>query len=217
MVETFPSTTAGTPIANLQVLSRYDSYRTRLRNPGNPWDPFLSRLDWEIAHWAKLYGPGATAFTELLKIDRVSQSINTDCGNIMLTSIQVCEHLGLSYCSSRHLNNIIDACLPEVPKFQCDPVVIGSELFEMYSRNILDCIKYLFGDPEFTHHLLLTPERHYEDATKTNKIMHKMNTCRWWWNTQVRFIFLYSSNVLTVYSGSRKPLKPIHQVPLLYL
>ena len=213
-VEAFPSVKAGSPIsANIQVRPRYDSYKMRLTNSDNPWAPFLSRLDWEIAHWAILHGPSATAFIELLKIDGVSQSINTDCGDIVLTFIQVRERLGLSYNSSRQLNNIIDNSLPDIPKFQCDPVVVGNEVFEMYSRNIIDCIKDLFGDPEFAPHLLLTPERQYEDITKTNKLMHEMNTCRWWWNTQVIFIFIYPSNVLTIYSGSRKPSKLIHQAP----
>jgi hypothetical protein len=112
--------------------------------------------------------------------------------------IQVCERLGLSYHSSQQLNNIIDSSLPEIPKFQRDSVVMGGEVFEMYSRNIIDCIKYLFSDPEFTPHLLLAPERHYEDATCTNKMMHEMNTCRWWWNTQVRSLIVYPTNVLMV-------------------
>jgi hypothetical protein len=38
----------------------------------NIWVPFTSQLDWEMAHWAKLCGPGSTALSELLKIDGVS-------------------------------------------------------------------------------------------------------------------------------------------------
>jgi hypothetical protein len=63
---------------------------------------------------------------------------------------------------------------------------MGGEVFEMYSCNIIDCIKLLFGDPEFTPHLLLVPECHFTDAAKANKVVHEMNTCWWWWNTQVR-------------------------------
>jgi hypothetical protein len=33
--------------------------------------PFISKMDWEIARWAKLRGPGSTAFSELLSIDGV--------------------------------------------------------------------------------------------------------------------------------------------------
>jgi hypothetical protein len=78
VVETFPSAKAGAPIANIQALPRYDSYMTCLKDPDNPWAPFLSQLDWEVARWAKLYGPSSMAFTKLLKIDGVSISINAD-------------------------------------------------------------------------------------------------------------------------------------------
>ena len=40
-------------------------------NP-NPYAPFASKMDWEIARWAKLRGPGSTAFTELMSIEGVS-------------------------------------------------------------------------------------------------------------------------------------------------
>jgi hypothetical protein len=84
VVEAFPSAEAGTPIANTQALPRYDSYKTYLKNPDNPWDPFSSRLDWEVAYWAKRCGPSATAFTKLLKIDGVSTSINANCYTLYL-------------------------------------------------------------------------------------------------------------------------------------
>ena len=38
----------------------------------NPYDPFSSKLDWEIACWAKTRGPGSNALTELLSINGVS-------------------------------------------------------------------------------------------------------------------------------------------------
>ena len=40
----------------------------------NEWAPFSSRTEWELARWAKFRGPSAGAFSELLKIDGVSQS-----------------------------------------------------------------------------------------------------------------------------------------------
>ncbi|KAI9433254.1 hypothetical protein H4582DRAFT_2061067 [Lactarius indigo] len=35
----------------------------------NPYAPFASSLDWQIAKWAKLRGPSSTAFTEMMAID----------------------------------------------------------------------------------------------------------------------------------------------------
>ena len=42
----------------------------------NPYAPFSSRLDWEIAHWAKMQGPGSNSLTELLRIEGVSLANN---------------------------------------------------------------------------------------------------------------------------------------------
>lgn len=47
-------------------------YENALGGPSrNPYSPFTSRIDWELAKWAKLRGPSATSFTELLNIDGV--------------------------------------------------------------------------------------------------------------------------------------------------
>lgn len=40
--------------------------------PENVYFPFNSKIDWELAKWAKLRGPSATSFTELLNISGVS-------------------------------------------------------------------------------------------------------------------------------------------------
>lgn len=49
------------------------SYRREVSSDGtNTWAPFTSEVDWKIAKWAKLRGPGSTAFSELLGIDGVS-------------------------------------------------------------------------------------------------------------------------------------------------
>ena len=37
----------------------------------NLYAPFAHRLDWEVARWCQLRGPGSTAVTELLSIDGV--------------------------------------------------------------------------------------------------------------------------------------------------
>jgi hypothetical protein len=38
----------------------------------NPYRPFSSKIEWEIARWAKTRGPSSTAFTELMNIEGVS-------------------------------------------------------------------------------------------------------------------------------------------------
>jgi hypothetical protein len=43
-------------------------------NPNNLYALFASKLDWEIARWAKLRGPGSNAMSELLKVEGVSKN-----------------------------------------------------------------------------------------------------------------------------------------------
>ncbi|KAF7349526.1 hypothetical protein MSAN_01743000 [Mycena sanguinolenta] len=134
--------------------------------PSNPYKPFLLKMDWEIARWAKLRGAGSTAFTDLLKIEGVREA------------------LGLSYGTSAQLNSIIDNELPGRPKFHRSEVVVDNEVFHLYSRNIIECIRALYGDSNFAPYLCVLPERHYIDKDKTIRMYHNMNTGKWWWATQ---------------------------------
>ncbi|KAF9001299.1 hypothetical protein BDQ17DRAFT_1426594 [Cyathus striatus] len=76
----------------------------------NLYTPFSSKLEWEIAKWAKLHGPSSTAFTELIKIDGVV------------------ENLGLSFKNTNELNKLIDECLPDCPPFvRCEALFRNPE------------------------------------------------------------------------------------------
>jgi hypothetical protein len=66
----YPNRQAGAPTQKTQ--SGDDIYRTALHDSSNPWAPFSSQMDWEIAKWAKLRGAGSTAFSDLLAIKGVS-------------------------------------------------------------------------------------------------------------------------------------------------
>ncbi len=63
---------AGQPINYRQ--SAENAYTTVVDGAENAYAPFNSKLDWEIAKWAKLRGSGSTAFSELLGIDGVSRN-----------------------------------------------------------------------------------------------------------------------------------------------
>ena len=64
-------------------------------------------------------------------------------------------------------------------------VVVGGQAFEVYFRDILDCIRALYGNPEFSKTLVFAPERHYLDSAKTKQAYHEMHTGEWWWEKQV--------------------------------
>jgi hypothetical protein len=71
---------AGEPIRGGYAKSANDAYCDSIYTPdphnashcNNIYAPFKSKIDWEIAQWAKLQGPGSTAFSDLLAIDGVS-------------------------------------------------------------------------------------------------------------------------------------------------
>ncbi|KAJ7758311.1 hypothetical protein B0H16DRAFT_1821620 [Mycena metata] len=65
IVEKYHSTLAGKPIVNPKAQSSEQAYASSLNDltAANPYAPFTSKLDWEVAKWAKLRGAGSTVFT----------------------------------------------------------------------------------------------------------------------------------------------------------
>lgn len=70
-VTKYPDHRAGAP-SEEDRRSGWQYYQSQLTD-GGPW---ASKLDWEFARWAQLRGPGATALTELLKIEGVSALVS---------------------------------------------------------------------------------------------------------------------------------------------
>ena len=99
--------------------------------------------------------------------------------------------MGLSFKNSAELNKIIDNKLPSKrPAFARHEVKVAGEKYDLFMRDIIQCIKSLYGDPEHAQYLALTPEKHYADANKTIRLYHEMQTGQWWWSTQV-FLFYF--------------------------
>ncbi|PPQ83323.1 hypothetical protein CVT26_015163 [Gymnopilus dilepis] len=160
----YPSSAAGGIL--VQGKSLDTQYRTAVKEKDNPWAPFESRMDWEVGKWAKLRGPGSTAFSELLQIDGVREA------------------LGLSYKNTEQLNKIIDNKLPGRPQFKRHEVVMQGEVLEFYARDPIECLEALWSDPDFVNDLIVEPERHYGDKDMTVRIYHDMHTGKWWWEVQ---------------------------------
>ncbi|KAI0686991.1 hypothetical protein C8Q76DRAFT_635698 [Earliella scabrosa] len=164
----FPGVHAGAPINKQPTSSEYERYEEAVDSDGNnPYAPFRSRMDWEIARWAKMRGPGSTALSELLEIE------------------ELVTLLGLSFSNTRELNEIIDKKLSSGrPRFTRREIIVAGEAFEVFYRDVILCIRALYGDPEFTGILVFTPERHYSDPDHTIQVYFDMHTGRWWWDTQ---------------------------------
>ncbi|KAI1786574.1 hypothetical protein LXA43DRAFT_975694 [Ganoderma leucocontextum] len=164
----FPGPHAGAPISRSSTSSSYAEYQTNIDARGrNPYAPFQSAMDWKVARWAKLRGPGSTAVSELLQIE------------------ELVTLLGLSFKNTRELDKILDEQIPEGrPRFMRREIVVAGESFEVFYRDVIKCIRSLYGDPEFAGILVFTPERHYADADHTVRVYFDMHTGRWWWDTQ---------------------------------
>lgn len=98
--------------------------------------------------------------------------------------------LGLSFKNVRELDAIVDKDLSSGrPRFCQREIIVAGEAFEVFYRDVIQCVCALYGDPEFADILVFTPERHYADADHTTRVYFDMHTGRWWWDTQVSISF----------------------------
>ncbi|KAG2160171.1 uncharacterized protein EDB93DRAFT_1237363 [Suillus bovinus] len=156
MVMPYPDPHAGEQIAN-----RANHHAAN----ENLYHPFTSKMDWEVARWAKLRGVSLTAFSDLLAIEGVS------------------EHLSLSFKNANELNALVSHELPS-SRFKREQIIVASEAFDIYYCDVIECVRSLYGDPDFARYLAFAPERHYSDKDKTVCLFHDMHTGKWWWDTQ---------------------------------
>ncbi|KAI0027825.1 hypothetical protein K488DRAFT_60342 [Vararia minispora EC-137] len=171
LVESFGGQ-AGAPVdPHAQPGSCYAQYEAALGPDSipddNPFYPFVSQLDWEVACWAKTRGLGSTAFTDLLKIP------------------EVIGRLGLSYHSSRDLNDTLRSSLPGRPSFSRSTIEVVGQTYELYLRDAMECVKALYSSPEFAAELVFAPVKHFASINGERIRMYSdMHTGKWWWQIQ---------------------------------
>lgn len=67
--------------------------------------------------------------------------------------------------------------------------MVKGESFDVYFRDIIECVKALFVDEAFAPYLKFVPEKHYKDSSEdSEQLYHDMHTGTWWWSTQVRYL-----------------------------
>ncbi|KAL1687786.1 hypothetical protein GGG16DRAFT_61384 [Schizophyllum commune] len=159
---------AGASVDGETACVGHEEYAQRLRDDGSAiYGVFGSRMAWEVAKWAKLRGPSSTALTELLQIEGVVDALD------------------LPFKNATELNKLIDNHLPGRPPFVRHEFELSGQIFDVYYRDIILCIKALLGDVEFCPVLAFCPEKHYTDSSKQQRLYHDMHTGKWWWDTQV--------------------------------
>jgi hypothetical protein len=99
--------------------------------------------------------------------------------------IKVVEALGLSFHTIHGLNKMIDDELPARPPFQCKEVSFGGERLEFHYRDVMKCIRAIYGDPQLSQDLVFAPERHFTSEERTCRVYNEMHTGDWWWKVQV--------------------------------
>ncbi|KAG2154472.1 uncharacterized protein EDB93DRAFT_1320123 [Suillus bovinus] len=169
VVVAYPDPRAGRIINQANCRAANVEYGAHLSNAerDNVYHPFASKMDWEVARWAKLRGLSSTSLSDLLAIQGVS------------------ERLALSFKNANELNSMIDHELPTSrPKFKREQIVVAGESFDVYYRDVIECVRSLYSDPDFAQYLSFAPERHYTDESETVRLFHDMQTGKWWWDTQ---------------------------------
>ena len=145
VIDQFPFGCLGMPMPNKSKgSSMYETWRATSKD--TPWTPFCSELDWNVAQWVKMRGPSSTAAMELLAIPGVcvSHQLYTMC---LIQVRKVVDMLGLSFHTVKELNDKIDSNLSGRPDFQCKILTINREDLEFYSRDVIESIRSLYGDP----------------------------------------------------------------------
>jgi hypothetical protein len=86
-VITYPGGMAGA-VHSKASLGENEKYRQQIgeESQENIYAPFALQLDWEVARWAKIHGPGSNSFTELMAIDGVSCCDGEAISVLLLTS-----------------------------------------------------------------------------------------------------------------------------------
>ena len=70
----YPNSYAGCPLPNTACsATSFAQYGSKIADSDkNPYAPFANKINWDIAKWAKLRGPGSNSLAELLAIEGVS-------------------------------------------------------------------------------------------------------------------------------------------------
>lgn len=118
------------------------------------------------------------------------------------TCPQVTGKLGLLYTTANELNRIIDTELPGHPSFKTQNLIIGEENLTLYYQDMIQCIRAIYGDPEFMEQLILAPECHCTDHEHNFRVYSKMHMGDWWWAVQVHKSFLRAVYTQTLNEGS---------------
>ncbi|KAJ7847938.1 hypothetical protein B0H14DRAFT_3453468 [Mycena olivaceomarginata] len=125
IVDKFPGGLAGRRIPSSEAQNSEQRYGSILDNASttNPYAPFNSKMDWEVARWAKLRGSGSTAFTDLLHIGAKEERC---AGKVTSVWLMTLDH---SSCTDHYSENANKANPELSTSFFC---TIASSIFKIF-------------------------------------------------------------------------------------
>ncbi|KAG2159432.1 uncharacterized protein EDB93DRAFT_1237560 [Suillus bovinus] len=135
----------------------------------------MHKEEWDLAQWL-IKNVGQTWTEEFLKLP-ITQN-----------------RTKLSFHNNRSFLQKIDE-LPHGPGQSCRKITVCSNLedengallqeeLELWSRDPVECVKELIGNPFFKEDMAYSPARAYADRTGQHRVIDKMWTADWWGETQ---------------------------------
>jgi hypothetical protein len=141
-------------------------------DPSHPWAPFESEADFLLARYMVDFGISETAMDHLLKTLLPALGVHHAVRSVYAVKQRVDQMRdGLGHWSWRR----------ETTEMRWnDP---HPEPIAYYSRDILQCARWLLRQTAYENHLAYAPERHFKDDG--GRVYTAMHTADWWWDQQV--------------------------------
>ncbi|KAJ7438105.1 hypothetical protein B0H11DRAFT_1884753 [Mycena galericulata] len=184
-----------------QCKTQFEKLREEQKAGGcEPWHPFESEEEWELARWMMTSGLSHSKTDDYLKLKtKVREGINP------------------SFHNNRAFLQRIDA-LPHGPQWYCHPFELTSDeldadkvpktdVVEMWYRDPLECIKELLSNPAFTnqgYELCRIFKDQNDDGEGVNREFNEMWTADWWWTIQVSELLPVGSTLCPIIISSDK-------------
>ncbi|THU94688.1 hypothetical protein K435DRAFT_798739 [Dendrothele bispora CBS 962.96] len=198
---------AGSPLNAEPVLTGFEELHQKRQAEGkDPWFPFRSEKEWELARWLMTSGVSQKKIDEFCKLETIKDDVSP------------------SFHNNRSLLQFVDT-LERGPQFHCTPIQVQgdlkdangqpqTEILELWHRDPVDVVKEIMGNPAFRGHQHYTPIRYFRDESRKNREYSEMWTCNWWWDVQEKLandhgtiapvIIASDQTQLSTFSGDKK-------------
>ncbi len=145
----------------------------------DPWWPFGSRHDWNLASWFSRAGCGKGDIEDYFKEPDFFQNEDSTNSHAIRTHIDLMRHI-----------YSIPYGIPGGDHWQQQEIRIKSQMkdgkaavyFVKY-RSVKECISFLLGFPPFAADMAFAPVRKFH-GDRAARVYDEMYTGEWWWETQ---------------------------------